>query len=231
MEQLLPEPVAGVDLEQAYAVPDGPWLRLDMVASVDGTTVLDGTSRTLSGPADRAVFRTLRGLADAVLVGAGTARAESYGTVPLAEDVRARRTARGQAERPVLVVVSRSLDVEPVPGSVVVTTGSADDGRARRLADAGVDVVRAGEDEVDLAAGLAALRARGLDHVLAEGGPSLNAALLAADLVDELCLTTSPSLVGPGPALSGAEHPRRPLRLAGLLHDDGWLFARWHVVR
>ena len=67
--------------------------------------------------------------------------------------------------------------------------------------------------------------------ILCEGGPSLFAALVGAGLVDELCLTLSPILAGPGPGRieSGPQHPAAHLALAGLLEEDGALFTRYAV--
>jgi riboflavin biosynthesis pyrimidine reductase len=90
------------------------------------------------------------------------------------------------------------------------------------------EVVRCGDDDVDPVQALAALRGRGLDRVLCEGGPQLLHALLAADLVDELCLTTSPVLVGGAPGLVPAE-VRARLRLLSLVEHDGELLARWSL--
>lgn len=230
MEQLLPPDSGAPDLELLYAAPPGPWLRLGMVGSLDGSAVVGGTSRGLSHAGDRAVFRVLRALADVVLVGAGTARAEAYGPVPLTAERRAARRARGQAEVPPVAVVTRTGLARDsplaVPGTLLVTT-------ARASVPPGVEAVVAGAEQVDLASALDALRARGLRHVLCEGGPALAGALLAADLVDELCLTVSPHLVGgrgPYVLTSDSELDRR-LALAHLLHDDGSLLGRWLVER
>lgn len=224
---LLPagDPVAEADLTAAYAVPARGvrQLRLNLVASADGAATADGLSEGLSSPADKEVFRTLRGLADVVLVGAGTARAEGYGPV--------RRTPSGR--RPPIAVVTAHPDLDPASAlfteaewrTLLVTTGSADTSRYDGVAE----VVRAGADHVDLGAALDALADRGLARVLCEGGPALLGQLGALDLVDELCLTVAPLLAGPGgPRItSGAPHPVRGLRLAGLLEEGGSLFCRY----
>lgn len=192
-------------------------------------------SEGLSGPADRRVFSLLRGLADVVLVGAGTARAEDYRPVPVSPQRRQQRLDRGQQAAPVVAVVSRGAGLptgsrllDPRAGTLLLTT---DEGA--RQAPAGVVPVVTGSDDVDLRTALAALRERGHAHVLCEGGPALAAALVAAGLVDELCLTTAPLLAGgTGPRLlTAAAELGTPLRLAGLLTDGDALLARWLVDR
>lgn len=223
------------DLWPLYALPERPHVRAGFVVSVDGAVAVEGTSRPLSGDADRAALRTLRAVSDVVLVGAGTARREDYGPVPLPEDLRRRRLDEGRQERPALAVVTRTLDLDPAgrlladperPVLVLAPHGV----EPPRPLPAAADVVRCGDGEVDLGAALRALHDRGLVRVHCEGGPQLLAGLLAADLVDELCLTTSPLLVGAGPPLlpQRLESPLRA-RLAGLVEADGVLLARWSL--
>jgi riboflavin biosynthesis pyrimidine reductase len=224
-----------VDPEDAYAVQvDGPWLRANMVSTVDGAvTAADGRSAGVSGPADKRVFGLLRRLADVVLVGAGTARAEGY------------RPAR----LPIALVTARlDLDLEsPLLAAaehrtIVLTAASAG---AQRLAAAArvADVVVCGDDHVDLSVAVLELHARGLRHVLCEGGPRLLGSVTAAGLLDELCLTLSPLLVGGMDSGDGGKRgstarilagPPLPsacrLELAHLLEEDGALFARYLVV-
>jgi len=221
VRRLLPEPSEDVDLAAAYACPPGrPWLRANMVTSVDGAvTGPDALSGSLSGPADRAVFGVLRRAADAVLVGAGTVRAEGY----------------RPAELPVAVVSNR-LDLDwslplfdAAPHRTVVLTSAAAPADRLAAARAGNDVVLCGDDRVDPGRAVAALHERGLTRLLCEGGPLLLAQLAAAGLLDELCLTTAPVLVGgsAGRILAGPDLDGRPWRLAHLLVDQDSLFARW----
>lgn len=233
MQLLLPSSDAAPDLAALYATPPGPTVRLGMVVSVDGSAALGGLSAGLSGPPDRTVFSLLRSLADVVLVGAGTVRAEAYRPVPVNAARAQARRARGQRATPVVAVVSRGPGLPPDSpllaagaGTLLLTTAAG-----ARSAPPGVEAVVTGTEDVDLAAGLRALRDRGLAQVLCEGGPALAGALVQAGLVDELCLTTSPLLVGGGgPRLLAAlaEHAR-PVRLRSLLHEDGCLLARWAV--
>jgi riboflavin biosynthesis pyrimidine reductase len=224
MRQLLPILVDPVDPMAVYGdlpVARGrPGVRLNMIASVDGATTLAGVSGGLGGRADRALFAVLRSLADVVLVAAGTVRAEGY----------------GPSSTPV-AVVSRSLRLDwdapffaaPLARPLVVTVAQAPPARLARAA-AVADVVVAGERSVDLAAALAELGRRGWRAVLAEGGPSLNGQLAAADLLDELCLTLSPRLAGGGAKriLDGEPLPGPAgVRLRSLCEQDGFLFLRY----
>lgn len=228
---------AAVDLAAAYEYPAGPWVRANVIASVDGAAVLDGGSRALGSPADRELIGTLRALADVVLVGAGTARAEGYRPLRPKPARRAARVAAGLPPCPRLAVVSGSLDLDPsgplfgaaeVP-TLVVTCSAAPAVRLRTL-ESVADVVVAGDARVDVAAAVEALCDRGLPHVLCEGGPSLLGQLTAAGRLDELCLTVSPLLAAgtaprvlTGPALGDPAQAE----LAGALEEDGYLYLRY----
>ena len=244
MRQLLPHPLDAVDPEAVHAEasrpapPGRPWVLLNMVASVDGATAVDGVSGGLGGDADRRVFRSLRAAADVILVAAGTVRAEGYGPPRTSPEQQAVRVERGQTPFPRIVVVSRSLDLDPgapvfaaAPEPVLVLTGEdADPDRRAALAEV-AEVRAAGGEGVDPVAALRLLAELGHGTVLCEGGPTLNGALLDADLVDEVDLTVSPQLVG-GDALrlvAGARPTTRRLALAHLWHDgdDDLLFARY----
>ena len=245
MRQIFPTHVDPVDGATVYAdLPEAagrPGVRVNMIASVDGATAIGGVSKPLGGPADRFVYRLLRSFADVVLVAAGTVRAENYKPALLYEEyVDARRT-RGQADRPRIAVVSRRLDLdwaaplftEAVERTIVVTTIDAPaDGLARARSHA--DVIQAGMEDVDLRSAIEALGDFGARHVLAEGGPSLNGALAAAGLIDELCLTISPRLAG-GDAkriLAGPDLPASTdLELRSLLEADAFLLARYRARR
>jgi riboflavin biosynthesis pyrimidine reductase len=227
MRLLLPEPraLAPQDLLDLYDPGDGPSLRAGFVLSTDGGIAQDGSSRPLQSPADEAVFHALRAVADAVVVGAGTARSERYGPVRPRPDGRAWRAEHGRPERPPLVLVTRSCDLDPVDGAVVVTCAAAP-GRERFP-----DVLVAGEQEVDLADAIAQLHRRGLTRLLCEGGPQLLTALLQQDLVDELCLTHTPRLLGPTRTLL-TQPTATDLALQHLVDGgDGVLLARYGVRR
>ena len=227
-------------LADLYAYPDPMpsrgWVRASMVSSLDGSaTGADGLSKSLGGRVDKTVFSVLRGLADVVLVGIGTARAEDYGPLAPDDDFVDRRTAAGQAPAPALALVSGSGDVPagklftgPNP-SYVITTARADLDRLRSLA--GPDrVIVAGDHELDPEDAIKALAGRGLGRVLLEGGPSLLGSMLGASRVDELCLTLSPHLLaGDGPRIAGGPPALLAARLAHLITADGTLLGRWLV--
>ena len=244
MRALLPSPGPDVDLIEAYAVPDGrgrsrPFVRCNMISTLDGAVAVGGRSGKLGGPADRRVFQTLRSLADVVVVGAGTARAEGYGPARLDEELRRRRRERGQGPVPPVAVVTRSAnldwaspfftDAEARPIVFVTAEGALG---ARERGAAVADVVEAGEERVDPRQVVAHLHQAGHRSVLLEGGPGLNADFVAAQLVDELCLTLAPLLVaGAGPRVLAGPELVQPLQLAPvhLLEEDGFLFYRLAV--
>ncbi|MEJ3743651.1 pyrimidine reductase family protein [Actinomycetes bacterium KLBMP 9797] len=211
-------------------------LRMNFVTSADGAVELDGFSAGLSGGADKRVFMLLRGLCDALLVGAGTLRHEGYRALRLDAGRRARRRDLGLAEYPTLVVVTASLDLNPAQAAfadapvrpIVLTHGRAPADRRAALA-AVADVITVGDEAVDLGTGLARLRERGLRRVLSEGGPQLFGALLAENLVDDLCLTVSPLLTGPGAGriIAGPPSPPRGLALRHALAADDTLLLRY----
>jgi riboflavin biosynthesis pyrimidine reductase len=247
---LLPETrdqLSDADLDAAYSWPPWPepWLRAAMVSTVDGAARSpDGVSEGISSDADRHLFGRLRGLADVVLAGAGTVRAEGYRPAAVKPDFVRRRADAGQAAVPAIAVVSRSLDLDlgsplfasATVGTLVITSDSADPAALARVREV-ADVIVAGAHDVDLTAAVDALRARGLHRVHAEGGPSLLGQLEAADLVDELLLTVTPVLGG-GSYAGGTAVPRilagpvlpdapRALRLHHLLEHGGSLFLSY----
>jgi riboflavin biosynthesis pyrimidine reductase len=217
--------------------PSRPAVRVNMIASADGAASSGGLSGALGGPADKMLFATLRSLADIVLVGSSTVRAEGYGPVRLDPVAQDRRIQAGLPAVPPIAVVTAAcrLDwdspffTEAVERPVVVTVAASDsDSRAR--ASEVADLVIAGDDRVDLGRAMAALAERGCGNVLAEGGPGLVAQLARAGLIDELCLTLSPALVG-GPAgriLAGPDvEPAIGLEVCHVLEDRGFLFLRY----
>lgn len=208
------------ELRAAYAPGAGPWLRVNFVSTLDGAAQgPDGLSGTINNAADKRVFDALRTRADCLVVGAGTLRAEEYDVPALP-----------------LVVVSRSADLPPTlrdapRGRVLMATVASSDGLAAARSILGEEnVLVLGDDEIDLARLKAELAGRGWTEQLCEGGPSLFADLLAAGVVDELCLTIVPVLTG-GDAVriaTGVEVDVT-LRPALLLEQDGTLLGRWLV--
>ena len=250
MRALFPEPADDVELTTAYSYPTGGrWLRANVVASADGAGTdgatpagAPGRSAGLSGPADRRVLGALRALADVLLVGAETVRVERYRPVrPRAQYAAARRAA-GRPPAPTVAVVSGSLDgldpgtpvfADALARGIVLTTEQAPPDRLAALR-AVADVVVAGERRVDVVRACDLLAERGLAHMLCEGGPRLLGQVLAAGLLDELCLTVSPLLAGgdaPRVITGMPGLPLQPLRLAHAVEQDGFLFLRYLVER
>lgn len=223
MRRIHPEPAADLSVEDAYAAPlgshaDRPWVGLCMVASIDGSTVVGGNSAGLSSPTDTAVLLHLRDLADVIVVGAGTVRDEGYGP------------PRKAGQRIGVITRSERLDLthELFTSGIGFLIAPHDAGFDTH----GVEVLRAGSGSVDLAEAVRRLPEVVPDcrFVQAEGGASLNAAFLDADMLDEINVTTSAHTVGgTGPRLtSGAADHRLPFELAAMMiDDDSYLYARW----
>jgi riboflavin biosynthesis pyrimidine reductase len=238
MRRLLPEPADDVDVADAYMPPrvDGSFVRLNMISSIDGAVTVGGTSGALGGPPDKKVFATLRSTADVILVGAGTARAEKYGPAHLDDDTRRAREARGQQPEPPIAVVSSRGEfdfatpffTEATSKPIIVAPRDAFD-TVRAAAGDAAEVLATDTDRVDLVETVAQLAGRGYRYVLAEGGPRLNGDLARAHVLDELCLTVSPRIVGgdgprviAGPAMTPPYEPA----LMHLLEEDRFLFYR-----
>ncbi len=240
-------PIAGRTNVRTHAAPGGAQERahvaLNMVSSVDGSATLSGRSAGLSSEADRAHFHALRAASDAVIVGAGTARAERYGRIIRDAAIRRERLERGLSEEPLACIVTGTMaSLEEVPllqepqARVVILTASTASLRAR---GAQVEYLRCErEGRVDLAAALAQLRASfGVQSVLCEGGPHLARELVAHGLVDELFLSLSPLLAGDGATsseslqmLAGGElDPPARLQLRDVLRNGSMLFLRYAV--
>jgi riboflavin biosynthesis pyrimidine reductase len=211
IHQLWPDASGPLDTDALVALyeSDKPGIRANFVTSVDGAVALDGVSTGLSGPPDKRVFGILRMLSDVVLVGAATLRADDYRPIVLSPDRRRWRLEHGRSEYPTLVVVGRGSDLPAHPA----------------VARAPVPARVIGLDD------LPSLCDR---HVLCEGGPTLFGELLAADLVDELCLTVSPLLAGaatgpePGRIAAGPRLPvPRQMSLCHALAAEGMLLLRY----
>lgn len=185
-----------------------PWVLANMVSTLDGRASLGGRSGKLGGPLDRLMFQAIRAVADVVLVGAQTARTERYGAIRLPEPLQEARRQHDRAPLPNLAILSGSLDLPENTGIFdsperlyVLTGASAPPQRRRHLEGLGVNVeVLPGERNAAVEA-LDALQRSGAGTILTEGGPSVLGTLIASDLVDELCLTLAPRLVGTGISL------------------------------
>lgn len=241
MRQLLPVPLDEVDPYEAYRPDDRdrPLLRVNMVTSADGAaTDAEGRAGGLSGKGDQEVFRTLRALADGILVGAGTVRVEGYGPHRLRADLARRREADGRDGPAPVVVVTRSLDLDlgsrlftQAHTPTVVLTCEAAPVEQRRAAERAGRVLVVGDEHVDLPKAVAVLRDElGLAHLLCEGGPTLNAGLFAAGLVDELCLTVAPKLAGMRRlTITTGQLEPQGLWLLGACEQDGELYLRYRL--
>ena len=236
---------------EATHAPDGGGqpaeVRAIMVSALTGSAAVDGTSGGLGNDLDAALLAAVRQWADAVLVGAGTVRAEDYGPVSPDPAYTDRRTARGQAAAPVLAVLSGSLDLDTdarlfaacrgeAPGArpplILTDSSGAASERAEELRHAGAEVVDTGGG--DVRAAVDALVSRVARRIVCEGGPSLLGAEVSADLIDVLYLTLSPVLSGAveQPLVTGGEAAARPMELENLHRDaDSTLFLRYRRVR
>jgi riboflavin biosynthesis pyrimidine reductase len=246
MRRLLPDPgettvaeqMAGFD-PASLAPPERPYVFTNFAITVDGKATLGGVSGPIGTDADTAMLVGLRTVADAVMIGAGTMRAERYGRPVSNPEKRELRRARGLDPDPLMVIVA--TDLGRIPWDAPLFTEG--EGRVLILVPAPatapetatevrVEAVGGGE-RADVGEAVARLRAEhGVRSLLCEGGPSLHAELLRAGALDEIFLTRAPAIGGgTGPGLfSGLEERRRELRLAWLLEHEGELFARYQVT-
>ncbi len=223
------------ELARRYAWPEPvvrPTVRANMIGSLDGGSTLDGRSGGLGNGMDRHLFALLRDLADVILVGAGTVRTEGYRGIRLDDVRRARRVRWGRtaAPPPIAVVTRQGLpaddgfftDVETPP--IVLTTEAG-----AHAVPPGARVIASPGPHVDLPAALRTLGDWGLHRVHCEGGPAVLDALLADDLVDDLCLTLAPTLLGSGatPLVAGPIGDPRPWTLADAWISGDHLFTRY----
>ncbi|HET9382312.1 MAG TPA: pyrimidine reductase family protein [Streptomyces sp.] len=233
------------ELAAAYAYPEPgpgarePWLRANMVATLDGAAQHDGRSQPISGAADMRIFGTLRALADVVVVGAQTVRQEGYRPARARAGFEALRRAAGQGPAPAVAVVTAGLELDftlplftsPLVPTLILTGAAASPDRIAAAERAGAVVVTAGDGVgVDPVRAVRALAERGHTRLLTEGGPRLLGQFVACGVLDELCLTISPVLtaggaqrIAGGPAVTVPER----FALTSLLEEDGFLFSRY----
>ena len=199
------------DLDALDPLPSTPWFRASLVMSVDGVIAVDGDSSALSGPADRMVYRHLREQSDAIVVGATTGQHPAYARL---------------SSTLVIVSTSGSIQTHAERPIIITTTEGA---RLAREQLPAATVIDAGEQRVDLRLAHARLVERGFQRILCEGGPTLLHGLLEDGLIDEICLTLSPQLVGSGPGLLPGAF-RAPLALTRAAEHEGMLFLRYRVL-
>lgn len=242
MDQLLPSHVDNVDPGALYLADlrqndgDRPWVLSNMITSLDGAIAIEGVSGQLGGPADKQVFSAIRAVPDVILVGSGTVIAEDYRRPQTPVSVQEQRVERGQRPLPRIAIVSGSLSIDPGHGvfdpqarPIVITHAQAPTPKRQALSEV-ADVITAGEDTIDLALALKSLANDGANVVLLEGGPTLNAAMAAEDLVDEMNVSFAPRVVGGnGSRMLRGNHMHAPhnMVLDRALHQDGYLFLRY----
>lgn len=221
------------------APADRPYVAVNMVCSLDGRTTVDGRAGGLSSDSDKAVFTHLRTAVDAVLIGAGTVRAERYGPMVPDSTLQDHRLAAQRAAQPLAVIVSGSLALprdlpllQDAGSHVVVLTSQTQ--RTIGTVPAQVDYMRGPGPTLELRPFLERLRTNyAVRSILCEGGPTLNAALLRESLVDCLFLTLAPTLAGgplpltivDGPAFD----PRPRARFVRALTAEDNLFLEYHL--
>jgi riboflavin-specific deaminase-like protein len=240
MQRLVPDPGPVTVEEQLdgyrpWEQPreDRPHVATNFAATVDGRATIAGVSGPIGSSTDTEMLARLRTRFDAVMIGAGTMRAERYGRLVADQEQRERRERIGLPPDPLMVIVSGRLDLPwDAPlftdggGRVLIFTASEAEPPETATS---LRIVRH-ESLVDVAAALRHLRQeRGIRALLCEGGPRLHAELHAEDLVDDLFLTIAPKLAGGGaPRIVEGELPAvAELELAWLLERDGELFARY----
>lgn len=218
----------------------GVWIRANFIVSVDGGATAGGVTSKLGGPGDLLIFNLLRGLADVILVGAGTVRIEGYAGAHLTVAQRQHRQDRGQSAVPQLAIISNAGRLDPampvftrteVPPLILTCAATAHETRSRLAGLAEVlDCSGDNPHVVDAAVVATTLENRGLRQVLTEGGPTLLNSLSAREMLDELCLTLSPCLVGgqAGRISTGHEEVFTRMRRAHVLADEsGYLYTRY----
>src|ERR1700742_3858828 len=238
MRRLLPDPgettaEQQLDGYRPWEEPgeERPFVAMNFAATLDGRATIEGRSGKIGSDTDTAMLVGLRTRFDAVMIGAGTMRAERYGRVASAPPRRDARERLALPPAPLMVIVSGRLDLPwDAPlfsdgGRVLIFTAAQEEPPA---VEASLRVVRH-EGRVDLAAALHYLRhERGIRALLCEGGPRLHSELWSRDLVDELFLTVAAKLTGAGPSiLEGELASPAELDLAWLLEEGGELFSRY----
>lgn len=220
----LDSPSCDAELDALYKTPAGPWIRMNMLGTLNArVTGPDGTSDSVTNRVDRRILARIRRMSDAIVVGASTLRQE-------------RHTSTGPTP---LVVVTRSGELtghriaedEARRGVVVLGPPEAVANIERTLPGARIETIRGG-DGVPVRSVVATCHALGLERLVVEGGGSLIAQFLDADLLDEACLTQAP-VFGPvdAPQLPGSRAGTRFERSLVALDDAGFVYSRLLATR
>lgn len=243
VQELFPNVTDSVDPVQRYRSDDRrsngrrPWIVLNMITSIDGATTTDDHSGGLGSQADKEIFFALRSLSDVILVGAGTIQTENYGPPQLSDEAKTWRRSQGMMELPRIAGVSGRLSIDPRQKVFsdksrrpwIITTATSDPARRSELS-AVADVMIAGSDKIDFEDAFDQLSNAGAEVILCEGGPTLNAALFEANLVDEICWTVAPTITG-GDARRLVHGARSEfalnMELVRVLKDGDFMFMRY----
>ncbi|HEY6627774.1 MAG TPA: dihydrofolate reductase family protein [Acidimicrobiia bacterium] len=222
----------GLVLGSERSIVGRPWVMLNMVASIDGATSVNGRSRGLADDDDRTMFKALRAVPDIILVGAETARADDYGPIRLDEERIQRRRAVGKPDLPRLAVLSGHLNLDPGAKlfsdpdlrPIVLTGRDADSDRLKSLEPIAEVVVF---EDLSIESVLGHF---GSGVILCEGGPGINAQLAEVGAIDELNLTVAPLIVGGQSkrvAQGATAHSPQEMELDQILAGDRSLFLRY----
>lgn len=223
-------------LAQVLAFPaDVTWVRAQMVATIDGAaTGADGRSGSLGTATDHTLFMATRAAADVIVVGAATARIEGYGPVQLSDQTQTERRAAGLTAVPQLAVLTQSGDVPTTlrkdPGTLFVVS----DATAKILIDQAVPEERLIQCGTEVTPPVArkTLAAQGFRRILCEGGPSALADWIAAHVVDDLFVTTSPQCVGQSPGrITDGVDLQQAARLGHIIVGQDTVHTRWVLHR
>ena len=214
-------------IDQWYAPQSNESVRLSMISSPSGRLVgQDGTSASLSNPVDRAILRSLRGHAHAVITGAETARTEPV-PVPL--------------HAPLVIVTEsgnleghRVIDSSMRPGGVLVVSGSAPSHSPLDFFPEGAaqHVVWSKKSQLQAQDIIGGLASQGANHLLVEGGRTIAELFASAGSLDEVCLSlTGPPLSENHPPLAWWGDQWGEWSASHVLTDDlKTLYMRYHRV-
>jgi 2,5-diamino-6-(ribosylamino)-4(3H)-pyrimidinone 5'-phosphate reductase len=200
-----------------------------MVATVDGRAALNGSAVGIGSPADKRLMRELRAEADVVLHGAGTVRADPL-SARVPADMVAQRISSALTPQPLGAIVTRSGNLpkeHPYYDSPTIIYITSD--HSVPVSRPTVEVCHV----QDVQEAISDLGRRGATHILCEGGPTLNAALFDAGLVDEVFLTIAPKLIGghdPLTIVKGGDQGVINLELRSLVEFEGELFLKYGVA-
>ena len=237
--------VSDNQLLEHYFFPDRRWCRFNLISSADGAATIRGQSAGLGSQSDQRLLQVLRWNADVLLIGSGTVMAEGYVGSLISEAGQQWRAERGLSPHPQIAVLTTSANFvheadeffqkAPVKPHIFTTT-QAEPEALELLADRAI-VHQGQTPQLSPHKILSTLENDGMRAIHSEGGPSIFARFVAADVVDQHCLTLSPLLVGSGPRriADAGDHPfthgPRPLTLDSIFQADDMLFMSYRRRR